>query len=120
MISQLQKSHDFVKMNSKTRWKKMSDHRVDKPDYTDRDVFEALANALMHRDYDVIGSEVHVDMFDDRLEIYSPGGMPDGTLILCKMQEPRDCLNFVTNQEQGMKCSNLLELRTGNIFAKRF
>ena len=35
----------------------------------------------MHRDYDVISSEVHVDMFDDRLEIVSPGGMPDGTLI---------------------------------------
>ena len=81
LISQLLKSHDFVKMNSKVRWKKMSDHRVNKPDYADRAVFEALANALMHRDYDVIGSEVHVDMFDDRLEIYSPGGMPDGTLI---------------------------------------
>jgi ATP-dependent DNA helicase RecG len=35
----------------------------------------------MHRDYTVIGSEVHVDMYDDRLEIYSPGGMLDGTLI---------------------------------------
>jgi predicted HTH transcriptional regulator len=35
----------------------------------------------MHRDYTVIGSEVHVDMYDDRLEIYSPGGMFDGTLI---------------------------------------
>ena len=81
IISQLMSSHEFIKMNSKVRWKKMSDHRVNKPDYADRAVFECLANALMHRDYSVIGSEVHVDMFDDRLEIYSPGGMPDGTLI---------------------------------------
>jgi ATP-dependent DNA helicase RecG len=81
LISQLASSHEFIKMNSKVRWKKMSDHRVNKPDYADRAVFEALANALMHRDYTVIGSEVHVDMFDNRLEIYSPGGMPDGTLI---------------------------------------
>ena len=81
IISQLMSSHEFIKMNSKVRWKKMSDHRINKPDYADRAVFECLANALMHRDYSVIGSEVHVDMFDDRLEIYSPGGMPDGTLI---------------------------------------
>ena len=81
IISQLMSSHEFIKMNSKVRWKKMSDHRVNKPDYADRAVFEILANALMHRDYSVIGSEVHVDMFDDRLEVYSPGGMPDGTLI---------------------------------------
>jgi len=81
LISQLTNAHEFIKMNSKVRWKKMSDHRVNKPDYADRAVFEALANALMHRDYAVIGSEVHVDMYDDRLEIYSPGGMPSGKLI---------------------------------------
>ena len=81
LISQLNNSHEFVKLNSKVRWKKASNHRIDKPDYADRAVFEALANALMHRDYTVIGSEVHVDMYDDRLEIYSPGGMFDGTLI---------------------------------------
>ncbi|MDR1136304.1 MAG: AAA family ATPase [Clostridiales Family XIII bacterium] len=81
LISQLMSSHEFVKMNSKVRWKKAADHRINKPDYADRAVFETLCNALMHRDYTVIGSEVHVDMYDDRLEIYSPGGMPDGTLI---------------------------------------
>ena len=88
LISQLTNTHEFIKMNSKVRWKKAPDHRINKPDYADRAVFEALANALMHRDYTVIGSEVHVDMYDDRLEIYSPGGMPDGTLIQqCDIEE---------------------------------
>ena len=40
-----------------------------------------MVNALIHRNYSVIGSEVHVDIYDDRLEIYSPGGMYDGTFI---------------------------------------
>ena len=81
IISLLKNSHNFVRLNSKERWKKMPDYRIDKPDYADRAVFEALANALMHRDWSVVGSEVHVDMYDDRLDIYSPGGMPDGSLI---------------------------------------
>ena len=81
IISLLKNSHNFVRLNSKVRWKKMPDHRINKPDYADRAVFEALANALMHRDYSVTGSEVHVDMYDDRLDIYSPGGMADGSLI---------------------------------------
>ena len=81
LVSLLKNSNNFVRLNSKKRWKKMPDHRVNKPDYSSRAVFEALCNALMHRDWSIIGSEVHVDMYDDRLEIYSPGGMPDGTLI---------------------------------------
>ena len=47
----------------------------------ERSFFESLVNALIHRDYLILGSEVHIDIFDDRLTIYSPGGMPDGTLI---------------------------------------
>jgi len=81
IISLLKNSHNFVRLNSKVRWRKMPDHRIDKPDYANRAVFEALANALMHRDYSVVGSEVHVDMYDDRLDIYSPGGMVDGSFI---------------------------------------
>ena len=36
---------------------------------------------MIHRDYGVIGSEVHIDIYDDRLEVYSPGGMYDGTFV---------------------------------------
>ena len=36
---------------------------------------------MAHRDYLVNGSEVHIDIYDDRMEIYSPGGMPDGSMI---------------------------------------
>ena len=72
---------NFVKRNMKSMWKKVAESRVELPDYNERSVFEILVNALIHRDYLINGSEVHVDMFDDRLVIYSPGGMPDGTYI---------------------------------------
>ena len=36
---------------------------------------------MAHRDYLVNGSEVHIDIYDDRMEIYSPGGTPDGSMI---------------------------------------
>lgn len=51
------------------------------PDYPDTAILEGIVNALIHRDYLELGSEVHIDMFDDRIEIYSPGGMPDGRKV---------------------------------------
>ncbi|MCD8223466.1 MAG: putative DNA binding domain-containing protein [Clostridiales bacterium] len=71
----------FVKRNMKTMWKKTDDSRIEMPDYCERSILESLVNGLIHRDYLVNGSEVHIDMYDDRLTIYSPGGMPDGTQI---------------------------------------
>ena len=57
--------------------------REEMPEYVERSYHEALVNALAHRDYLVNGREVHIDIdiYDDRMEIYSPGGMPDGSLI---------------------------------------
>ena len=81
LIILLNEGVSFVKRNMKTRWKKTADSRVEMPDYCERSVFEALVNALIHRDYLILGSEVHIDIYDDRLTIYSPGGMPDGTRI---------------------------------------
>ena len=53
---------------------KLPDDRQEMPEYPERAVLESVVNALIHRDYLEYGSEVHIDMFDDRLEIYSPGG----------------------------------------------
>lgn len=81
LITLLENGLAFIKNNSKVKWKKTQTGREDMPDYPERAVFEALVNALIHRDYMIIGSEVHIDMFDDRLEITSPGGMLDGRKI---------------------------------------
>ena len=81
LISLLRNSSDFVRNNSKVRFVKEARYRVDKPDYADRAVTEAIVNALIHRDYILLGSEIHIDMYDDRLELQSPGGMSDGRAI---------------------------------------
>ena len=41
---------------------------------------EAIANALIHRVWDV-DSQIRVLMFDDRIEIISPGGLPSGITV---------------------------------------
>ena len=61
-------------------WRKGSRYRIEYPEYPERAVQEAVVNALIHRDYSIIGSEVHIDIYDDRLEVSSPSGMADGSL----------------------------------------
>lgn len=51
--------------------------RVGVPDYPERALREALANALIHRDYQRLGA-VHFQWHPDRIEITSPGGFPEG------------------------------------------
>lgn len=68
----------FVKTNSKKAWKIEGSKRIEFVDYPEDAVREALVNALVHRDYNIIGSEIHIDIYDDRMEIVSPGGMYDG------------------------------------------
>ena len=81
LIYLLQSGCEFIRNNSKVRFEKKARYRVDKPDFADRAVTEALVNALIHRDYIILGSEIHIDMYDDRVEIVSPGGMFEGPPI---------------------------------------
>ena len=81
LISLIENGEGFIKRNAKTMWRKTANSREELPEYVERSYHEALVNAIAHRDYLVNGSEVHIDIYDDRMEIYSPGGMPDGSII---------------------------------------
>ena len=61
--------------------------RIDWPQYDLTAVFEAVVNAVAHRDYSRRGSKVRLRMFSDRIELYSPGALPNGMRldeIACK------------------------------------
>lgn len=81
LLGVTQDSLKFIMRNNRKAWRKAPTSRIEYPEYPERAVTEGLVNALIHRNYLEIGSEVHIDMFDNRLEIYSPGGMVDDSTL---------------------------------------
>ena len=81
VILLLRESMNFVKSNTRKGWEKLPNGRKNKPEYAERAVLEAMVNHFIHRDYTVMGGEVHLDIYDDRLTVTSPGGMYNGQLI---------------------------------------
>lgn len=81
IISLLENAETFIKNHSIIGWKIEDMKRVETQDYPVRAIREAIVNAIIHRDYQIVGSEIHIDIYDNRLEITSPGGMIDGRFI---------------------------------------
>ena len=59
--------------------------RVEMPQYSERAIFESIVNSVIHRDYTIRGSKIRLFIFDDRLELYSPGSL-NNTLTLDSMR----------------------------------
>jgi predicted HTH transcriptional regulator len=70
----------FVRRNMRIAARK-APGRVELPEYSIRAVFEAVVNAVAHRDYSIHGSKIRLFLFDDRLELYSPGSLPNTVTI---------------------------------------
>ena len=81
LILLLENGMNFIKRHNRMMWRKAPTSRIEMPEYAERSCLEALTNAPIHRSYLELGSEVHIDIFDDRLEITSPGGMVSGKNI---------------------------------------
>ena len=77
----LREAMAFVKASTRKGWEKLPDGRKNKPEYAERAVLETCVNHLIHRDYTVMGGEVHLDIYDDRIAVTSPGGMYSGQRV---------------------------------------
>lgn len=66
----------FVKKNMRIQASK-HEGRHDLPQFDLTAVFEALVNAVAHRDYAIHGAKIRLRLFADRLELYSPGAIPN-------------------------------------------
>ena len=67
--------------------------RVNRPQFDMTAVFEAVVNAVAHRDYSIHGSKIRLRLFADRLELYSPGEIPN-TL------EPENLLHIQSSRNE--------------------
>jgi len=75
---QIRSACAFVRKNMRVAaFKRAQGGRVDLPQFDMTAVFEAVTNAVAHRDYSMAGAKVRLRLFDDRLEIYSPGMLPN-------------------------------------------
>lgn len=55
--------------------------RSEHPQYSLRAIFEAIVNAVAHRDYSMANNRIRLHMFADRLELYTPGALPNSLTI---------------------------------------
>ena len=72
--SQVVEALHFVKRNMRVSATKAV-ARAERPQFSERAVFEALINAVAHRDYSMAGARVRLHLFRDRLELYVPGDL---------------------------------------------
>lgn len=65
---------NFIERNTKTGWHKTeAGGREEVRSYPREAIREALVNAIAHRDYSIGGTQIDVDIYDDRMDIVSPG-----------------------------------------------
>jgi len=78
LVSDIEESLRFIERNTRTGYRIEKLRREDVPEYPMRALREAITNAIMHRDYFQAGANVFVEIYDDRIEISNPGGLPRG------------------------------------------
>ena len=75
----------FVQRNTATASAAIDGRREDRPDYPPDVVREVVVNAIAHRDYTIAVTDIELSIYLDRLEVISPGRLPN-TVTVDKMR----------------------------------
>lgn len=73
----VERALDFVRRNTGTSAMLEDGRRVERRDFPEAAVREVVVNALVHRDYSIAGADVLLSVFNDRIEVQSPGSLPN-------------------------------------------
>ena len=77
----VEKVWDFIRRNTTPTANLRGAQRSDSWEYPETVVREAVVNALVHRDYSIAGTDIMLAIYADRLEIQSPGGLPNTVTV---------------------------------------
>jgi len=89
--AQVKEACTFVERNMRVYAVK-APNRIETPQFSMNAVFEAIVNAVVHRDYSIYGSKIRLHLFADRLELYSPGSIPN-TMTVESLSERQSARN---------------------------
>ena len=73
---QIRAAVNFARLNTRVAARK-APGRIETPQFSPRALFEAIVNAVVHRDYSQENAKIRLFIFDDRFELYSPGALPN-------------------------------------------
>ena len=73
----VERTLDFVRRNTETTTMLDRGRRIDRREYPEAVIRELVVNALVHRDYSIAGADILLEIFSDRLEVTSPGKLPN-------------------------------------------
>ncbi|MEZ4859937.1 MAG: putative DNA binding domain-containing protein [Caldilineaceae bacterium] len=71
----------FALRNAATKAVIAGTREIETPQYPQAALRELIVNAVAHRDYSLEGAQIRLIMFDHRLELYSPGRLPNGMTL---------------------------------------
>jgi predicted HTH transcriptional regulator len=81
IVADIENAMRFTERNTRTAWRIEALQRENIPEYPMRALREAITNAVMHRDWFMDGANVFVELYTDRIEVSSPGGLFKGMTL---------------------------------------